>query len=67
MNCDETYSRNNENELVCNTPIRRLDHTERKIDNYELKVSFPQEYNSEEYANLVDFIDLEIVSNQVIE
>ena len=51
MKCDETYSRNQNNELV----------------NYRLRVTFPNEYDTEEYANLVDFLDIDIESWQKIE
>ena len=64
MKCDETYSRNEKNELVCNSSIQTLEHTEETLDNYKLKVTFPSEYNSLEYTNLADFIDVEINSWQ---
>ena len=37
------------------------------MDNYKLKLEFPDTYSSEEYANLVDFIDIEIKSWQKVE
>lgn len=64
MTCDESYSRNANNELVCNTESYQMDHSTETLDNYVLKVSFPLNYNSTQYADLVDFIDLEITSSQ---
>lgn len=64
LSCDETYSRDSDNILVCNSPIQELSHTKKGLDNYKLEVSFPKEYNSEEYADLVDFIDIYIKSWQ---
>lgn len=66
MNCDESYSRDSENKLVCNTDTIELSHTDSKIDTYKLKIEFPSEYNTTEYTSLVDFIDIEIKSWQKI-
>ena len=66
LNCDETYSRNNQNELVCNTEIFEMDYSNSILDNYKLKLSFPSEYNDEIYSNLVDYINIEIKSWQKI-
>lgn len=66
INCDESYSRNDNNELVCNLQIEELDYSKEEKDNYKLKISFPEEYNDITYSNLVDFIDLEIKSWQKI-
>lgn len=65
--CDETYSRNQNNEIICNMPVMILDHIEKINNNYKLVVNFPLEYNDEIYANLVDYINLEIKSWQLIE
>ena len=64
--CDETALRNSENELVCNMPIRTLVNSKQQIDNYKLKITFPSKYNDISYANLVDYINLEIKSWQKI-
>lgn len=64
VSCDETYSRNSNNEVVCNSLIQELGNELNQIDNYKLVVEFPVEYNSEKYSNLVDFISLEIKSWQ---
>lgn len=66
MTCDEDYSRNTDNALVCNSDIWELSHNSSKTDNFKIKVSFPQEYNSYDYTELVDYIDLDISSWQKI-
>lgn len=65
--CDETHTRNSQNELVCNTPIQEMGYSSEKLDDYKLKVSFPTEYSDEEYSGLVDYINIEIKSWQKIE
>lgn len=68
MTCDEIkYSRNTDNALVCNSKIWELDHKSTKIEDFKIKVSFPKKYNSQEYTELVDYIDLDISSWQKIE
>ena len=41
-------------------------HSEEVLDDYKLNITFPEQYNSESYSELVDFIDLEIKSWQTI-
>lgn len=67
LTCDESYTRNLQNELICNTPTQEMGHSSELLDNYKLKVEFPIEYNDEEYSNLVDFINIEIKSWQNLE
>ena len=64
MTCDETYTRNSSNELICNTPTQEISNELETLDNYNLKISFPEEYNDSEYAGLVDYINIEIRSWQ---
>lgn len=64
MKCDETYTRNANNHLVCNSDVQVMTYSEEMKDNYKLKVTFENAYNNEMYAELVDFIDLEINSWQ---
>lgn len=64
--CDETYTRNSSNELVCNMPEAELNKTSLQRDDYILKISFPSNYNSVDYSNLVDFIKISISSYQKI-
>ncbi len=66
MTCDEKYSRNTDNALVCNSDIWELGHNETKIEDFKIKISFPTEYNSLEYTELVDYIDIDISSWQKI-
>lgn len=64
LTCDETYSRNENNELVCNSDIFEMSYDTNKTDDYTIRLSFPSDYNSESYSSLVDFIDVEIKSWQ---
>ena len=66
ITCDETFSRNEDNELVCNLPIEELDYLKESKNNYKLRISFPKEYNDEIYSNLVDYIDIEIKKNNIL-
>ena len=66
MTCNEKYSRNANNALVCNSDIWEMEHKDTKTENFTIKVSFPQEYNSQEYTELVDYIDIDISSWQKI-
>lgn len=66
LTCDESYTRNDSNELVCNSQIEEINYQESKENAYKLKVSFPSEYNDPIYSNLVDYIDIEIKSWQKI-
>ncbi len=66
LNCDETNSRNQDNELVCNLDIQQMAYNQEILHNYKIKVTFPEEYNTLEYTDLVDFIDIEIKSWQKI-
>lgn len=64
MVCDETKSRNENNELVCKSSDQRINYRSNKNDDYVLKLTFDERYNSYEYSNLVDYIDLKIESYQ---
>lgn len=64
FNCDETYTRNTENELVCNSEIEELGYSVEQSDNYKLVVSFPSDYDESIYSDLADFINIEITSWQ---
>lgn len=66
LDCDETYSRNTENELVCNSANQELGYSVEQFDNYKLIINFPSEYDEDTYSNLADFINLEISSWQKI-
>lgn len=65
MTCDEiSYSRNSDNALVCKSDIWQLEHDSTKIDDFKIKISFPEEHNNLEYTELVDYIDIDISSWQ---
>jgi len=64
VTCDETYSRNLNNELVCNSLTQELNNELEEEHSYKLVIEFPSEYNDEKYSDLVDFISLEIKSWQ---
>lgn len=66
VNCDETYARNLNNEILCNTDIQQLNHTTTQSNDYKLIIDFPIEYNNTIYTNLMDFLDLEINSWQKV-
>ena len=64
MKCDEKYSRNADKSRVCNTDVWEMGHSSTKTENFIISVSFPKEFNTEEYMELVDYIDLDIASWQ---
>jgi len=64
IKCDETFSHNQENQRVCNTEISELSHKNELTEEYKLEVSFPKEYKSQEYSELVDQIEIQIKSWQ---
>lgn len=66
ISCDETFNRNDENELICNTETIEMSYKAEELHNYKLEVTFPSSYSSEEYTDLVDYIDIEINSWQKI-
>jgi hypothetical protein len=66
MTCDESYSRNDNNELVCNSPILELSHVDEGVDDYTLKITFDSLYSDESYSNLIDYINIEIKSYQKV-
>ncbi len=66
LTCDETYSRNENNELVCKTNSFELSHTRNELNTFELRITFDGNYNTEEYKNLIDYINVEIKSYQKI-
>ena len=67
INCDEkAYTRNDSNELVCNTKTFEMPYSDSILHNYKLEVAFPSTYSSQEYTDLVDYINIEINSWQKI-
>jgi len=45
-------------------PISTLADSEKQVDEYKLKITFPKEYNDVTYSNLVDYLNIEIDSWQ---
>ncbi len=66
MVCDDSYNRNSSNEVVCTSDIQEMNFDEGITDDYVIKAVFDEECNTEEYSDLVDFIDLEIKSWQKV-
>ena len=65
MTCnDKIYSRNSDNVLVCNSQIWEMAHKSTETEKFKIKVTFPELYNSYDYTELVDFIDIDISSWQ---
>ena len=66
--CTESFNRNDSNEVVCTSKVQEMDFNESITEDYVIKVTFPfdDKYNSEEYSDLVDYIDLEIKSWQKV-
>lgn len=64
--CDESFSRNDYNEIVCTSEIQNMSFTSGVTDDYILKIKFDEKYNQEEYSDLVDCIDIEIKSWQKV-
>jgi len=66
MECNDTFTRNVSNELVCTMPVGEMVYSLNVSNEYRLEVEFPNAHNDEMYAGLVDFIELEIRSWQKI-
>ena len=64
INCDESYSRDDTNKLICNSSNQELSHDLDADDLYTLEVNFNEEYNSIDYTDSVDYIDIKIKSWQ---
>lgn len=66
LTCDETFGRNSDNQIVCNSLIQEMDYDDKVSDSYRLDITFPEKYNDEDYSDLVDYIDIDIRSWQDI-
>lgn len=69
---NENFNRNTENKLICNSENFELKYNEEKTNNYKLVISIDEydqnnEVWSEEYSDLIDFIDIKINSWQIVE
>lgn len=72
LTCDESNKRNTENKIICTSDIYTLDYKYQDEDNYIVKIIYNnkdlnQQAWSEEYADIVDFIDIKIASWQLSE
>lgn len=67
LTCDETFNRDENNQLLCNSLVQKMPYDNKVSDTYRLDIKFPEEYNNEDYANLVDYIDIDIRSWQNVE
>ena len=66
LSCDETFGRNSDNQVVCNSLIQEMAYDDKVSDSYRLDITFPEKYNDEDYSDLVDYIDIDIRSWQDI-
>lgn len=66
LTCDETFGRNSDNQVVCNSLIQEMAYDDKVSDSYRLDITFPEKYNDEDYSDLVDYIDIDIRSWQDI-
>lgn len=65
IDCNEnSFSRNDDNKLICNSEIMTLSHNDMKTDNYKLVVEYEKGYDDVLYSDLVDYINVEISSWQ---
>ncbi|MFA5602765.1 MAG: hypothetical protein WDA21_03400 [Bacilli bacterium] len=67
ITCDENFERNEQNEILCELPTIEMKYEEEELDNYKLKVEFQDDYDDAIYADLVDFIKIELKSWQKLE
>ena len=64
LSCDESFSRDEDNQLVCNSLIQKMPYDNKVSDEYRLDIVFPEKFNDEDYSDLVDYIDIDIRSWQ---
>lgn len=64
LQCDESYSRDSDHYLICNSSELEMAYSSAVVDRYKINVAFPQQYNGIEYADLVDTISVDIKSWQ---
>lgn len=66
MVCDESYSRNDNNEIVCHSEEQILSKENKLVDNYKLKITFDKNYNDYTFSDLIDYINIELNSYQKV-
>lgn len=64
LQCDESFSRDENHNLICNSPVQEMSYQSEELDRYKVRVEFPEEYNGVEYSDLVDYISIDIKSWQ---
>ena len=64
--CDETHSRNDNNELSCTSETQTMNFESGLTEEYIIRTTFDSKCNTAEYSDLVDFIDIEIKSWQKV-
>ena len=67
LECDEKSKRNELNELECSSEDIIMSYEKDITDEYNLKLTFSKDYDTEEYSSLVDYLNLEIKSTQKID
>ncbi|MBQ8132716.1 MAG: hypothetical protein IJ193_09515 [Bacilli bacterium] len=66
LQCDESYSRDANHYLICNSPVMEMTYENAVVDRYKITVDFPEQYNGVEYSDLVDSISVDISSWQKV-
>lgn len=64
LTCEDEETRLDNNQIKCTTDAVDMDYNIEILDDYRIKVIFDEKYNSDIYADLVDFVDIEIESWQ---
>lgn len=64
--CNEDFNRNDNNEVLCSSEVQNMSFENNVIDEYTIKAKFDEKYSSEEYSDLIDYIDIEIKSWQKV-
>ena len=59
--------KDSENALVCNSLVWEMEHKSTETEKFKIKVTFPEQYNSYDYTELVDYIDIDISSWQKVD
>ena len=66
LTCDESFGRDENNQVICNSIVQSMAYDNKVSDSYRLDVKFPSLYNDAVYSDLVDYIDIDIRSWQDI-
>ena len=44
LTCDETFGRDTDNQVVCNSLVQKMDYDDKSSDTYRLDISIPEKY-----------------------